>query len=130
MYLTSLDVRDVRNIVHASISPGPGFNLFYGLNGAGKTSLLESIAILSTGRSFRAGKIGSVIRSDQDSLMIAAEIRRQQDAPGDRIGLQRGRQETTVRINGQTINKISALAKSLPCAVSYTHLTLPTICSV
>ncbi len=115
MRLTSLDVNNVRNIEHVQISPAPGFNLFFGKNGAGKTSLLEAIAILSTGRSFRSGKVGTVIRSSQDQLTISAEVRTVLELASNRIGIQRGLKETVVRINGENVNRISALAKALPC---------------
>ncbi|MEM7565102.1 MAG: DNA replication and repair protein RecF, partial [Pseudomonadota bacterium] len=118
MILASLDVSDVRNLEHVTLVPAPGFNLFYGDNGAGKTSLLEAISILSTGRSFRAGKISTVIRADRDQLVISAQLKDAANTvAGSRIGIQRGRKETTVRIDGQNINRVSALAKALPCVI-------------
>ena len=117
MRLTSVDVRDVRNLAHVTLRPASGFNLFYGDNGAGKTSLLESISILSTGKSFRAGKISTIIRGEANHLTVSADIENFDTGVNQRIGIQRGRSETLVRIDGESINRISALAMALPCVI-------------
>ena len=38
------------------IVPAPTINVMHGENGSGKTSVLESIHLLATGRSFRTSK--------------------------------------------------------------------------
>jgi len=63
MHLTTLDVANVRNLASVQLEPGDGINYLYGDNGAGKTSLLEAISLLSVGRSFRSGKISTIIAS-------------------------------------------------------------------
>ena len=54
MSLSQLEVLGFRNIQQAVVAPSPGVNGFFGLNGSGKTSLLESIYLLGNFRSFRA----------------------------------------------------------------------------
>ena len=43
MRLTQLVIAGFRNLETVRIEPGNRFNLFYGLNGQGKTNLLEAI---------------------------------------------------------------------------------------
>lgn len=115
MRLTSIDVRSVRNLSDISIQPGPGLNIFYGPNGSGKTSLLEAISILSSGRSFRAGKIGSIIQNEADSLIVSAEVHNEKKSTNTRVGISRSNDKVDARIDGRTTNRISELAIALPC---------------
>jgi len=53
MKLDYLQARQVRNLTDVQISPNTEENSIYGENAAGKTTLLESIYLLSKARSFR-----------------------------------------------------------------------------
>jgi len=53
MWLAELAVAGFRNLAEQKITFDPRVNLIFGANGAGKTNLLESIALLASGRSFR-----------------------------------------------------------------------------
>ncbi len=57
----------VRNLKPMTLIPGEKTTFFTGKNGAGKTSVLEAIGLLSTGRSFRNNNKTSFINEDQDS---------------------------------------------------------------
>lgn len=59
-----LEVRDLRNIREAAITLEPGLNVFVGRNAQGKTSLLEAVALLARGRSFRTERVQQLIRQD------------------------------------------------------------------
>ena len=52
--LSSLRIDNVRNLSGISLEGFAGVNILYGSNGAGKTSVLEAIHYLGTGRSFRS----------------------------------------------------------------------------
>jgi len=52
MSLSQLEVLSFRNIQQATLTPSTGVNGFYGDNGSGKTSLLETIYFLGHFRSF------------------------------------------------------------------------------
>jgi len=105
--LTSLDVSSVRNLSSITLEPEPGLNVLYGDNGAGKTSLLEAIAILSSGRSFRAGKIKTVIQNDLNDLTVAASVLNEVSQLETRIGITRGKERTQARINGSNAQRLS-----------------------
>ena len=51
--LDALTLYDFRNYAHLEAQFVPGVNLILGENAQGKTNLLEAVAYLSTGRSFR-----------------------------------------------------------------------------
>ena len=53
MHITRLNIERVRNLKTVALQELQPFNVFYGLNGSGKTSILEAIHLLATGRSFR-----------------------------------------------------------------------------
>ena len=65
MFLEKLYLRKIRNIKEAVLSLNPRTNVIIGENAAGKTTILESIDILSRGRSFRTNKIDSLVRSEE-----------------------------------------------------------------
>ena len=117
MRLSSLAIRGVRNLEHVSMDPGSGINLLFGDNGAGKTSLLESIFILAHGRSFRSGKIQTVVNQNASELSVSALVENQKLRLNNRVGLVRGRNPTQARIDGTPVTRLSELAVTLPCIV-------------
>ncbi|HEX7340986.1 MAG TPA: DNA replication/repair protein RecF [Rhodanobacteraceae bacterium] len=114
MRFEALRVVNVRCLVDVSIKPAPGLNVFVGDNGAGKTSLLEAISLLSRGRSFRRGARDALMRRDADHLQVYGEIR---DASGRlcRLGLGRQAGAWDIRLDGNPIERISDLLRH--CAV-------------
>ncbi len=115
MHLTSLDVRSVRNLQSVSIHPVPGINLFTGENGAGKTSLLEAVSLLSTGRSFRSGAISTIISAEAEELSVIGHIKNELTGSSCISGISRSRDALLAKIDGQTIARLSELASALPC---------------
>ena len=55
-FLKALKINSVRNIEYAELYLSPKINLIHGMNGSGKTSILEAIHLLGMGRSFRTTK--------------------------------------------------------------------------
>ena len=51
MKISHLRILNYRNISSLDIEPSTLFNVIYGKNGSGKTSLLEAISYLGYGRS-------------------------------------------------------------------------------
>jgi len=66
--LTSLDLRDFRNIEETKLQLAPGLNVFFGRNAQGKTALLEAVGLLARGRSFRTDEARSLIRRGSSAL--------------------------------------------------------------
>jgi len=63
-------IKNFRNIKQINLLPGPGLNIIAGNNAQGKTNLLESIFMLSTGTSFRSGKDVNFLKFNADSYII------------------------------------------------------------
>ena len=68
--LSSLVVRDLRGYAELDIAFGPGPQLVWGPNAAGKTSLLEAIVLLAWGRSHRTSTDGELVRWGTDMARI------------------------------------------------------------
>ena len=74
MRLCNIELRDYRNYEALSLEFDPGVNLIVGDNAQGKTNLLEAIAYLGSGRSFRAQKTGEMIRFGADFADISGDV--------------------------------------------------------
>jgi DNA replication and repair protein RecF len=114
--LKRLQVSHLRNLDDVSINLSPDINLFYGQNGSGKTSLLESIALLGLGRSFRSHKIRTIIEHTHAELTVFAEL--SSDDHKVTIGLQKSRSgQNIIRINGVGVQSAISLAQQLPLQI-------------
>jgi DNA replication and repair protein RecF len=74
VHLTKLRLYNYRNIEELEIYPSAGTNLFSGLNGQGKTNLLESIYLLGYGKSFRTSTPKDCIRSGHPECLVEGTI--------------------------------------------------------
>ncbi len=75
MELVSLRATAFRNLVVDTVDLGPGTNLVLGANGAGKTSLLEAIAMLGNLRSFRTNRLRRVARHGATAFALEGVVR-------------------------------------------------------
>ena len=98
MALTRLVLTDFRNHPDAVLTPGKGFVVLTGENGAGKTNVLEAVSLLAPGRGLRRAALGEMARQGGRGGFGVAASREgvdigtgtQPDAPERRL----------VRING------------------------------
>jgi len=74
-----LELVGFRNYASLSFAPDSGLNALVGRNGQGKTSLLEAIHLLLTGRSFRTPRLAECVAWDASEAALAGET-----ADGDR----------------------------------------------
>ena len=74
MKLNNLILQNFRNYEALSLDFAPGVNLIVGRNAQGKTNLLEAIAYLGSGKSFRAQKTGELVRFGTDFADISGEV--------------------------------------------------------
>ncbi len=68
MQLQRVALSNFRNYAELDIEPATGLNVFVGANAQGKSNLLEAIAMLGTGKSFRTSKDADLVR---DGLELA-----------------------------------------------------------
>jgi DNA replication and repair protein RecF len=111
--LDSLTVLDLRGYAALGAEFGAGAHLIWGPNAAGKTSLLEAIALLGWGRSHRTSADGELIRWGRDLARIEGR------AGGDvlEVAIQRSGADGTggrkrIRVNGVG-RRSSALGRTL-----------------
>ena len=113
MRVNSLSINNLRNVKDTKIDLNPSLNCFIGDNGAGKTSILEALAVLSKGRSFRSGQISSLIGPEKEHFQVVSSIETE-SGEGHRLGLERGEDYWSARHNGEDVNQISELTCLLP----------------
>lgn len=70
MRLEEIFLVNFRNYERQFFSPGPRVNMITGLNGRGKTNLMEAIALVATGRSFRTNSIKDVIQFGKETSYL------------------------------------------------------------
>jgi len=103
----------LRNLRSVDIELHPGINLFLGKNGAGKTSVLESIVVLAKGRSFRAGQTSSLIGPEDELFRVVARTGHAGSAE-QVLGIERTRTDWRARRNGNEVKQLGELAVHLP----------------
>ena len=108
-------VSDFRCIETAELTFSPDFNLIYGPNASGKTSLLEALAYLGRGKSFRGASTGNLVRHGASEFVLFGET--ELDGLGRRLGVRNSREGLEVRIDGSGEGGVAALVEALPLQV-------------
>jgi DNA replication and repair protein RecF len=113
MRVKSFKINNLRNIDSCQIQPNPCLNCFIGDNGAGKTSILEALVVLSKGRSFRTGQVSSLLGPQQPHFQIISEIESSSQTL-HMLGMERGVDHWSARHNGEDVAQLSDLTELLP----------------
>lgn len=111
--IKNLQIDRLRNIQHSKLVFSSSYNLIYGQNGSGKTSLLEAIYILGHGKSFRGSRSQSLIQHGQDDFILYGEALLDDDATYH-IGVEKTLFRTKIKINGLRQENSSELASYFP----------------
>lgn len=114
MSISQLDVYSFRNIAALRLSPHSRWNVVFGENGSGKTSLLEALSMVSSGRSFRTRDINALIHYGEEALTLFARTL------ADRtISIKKSKSDMLVWIDQKSCSKRSELAQLVPCQLFY-----------
>ena len=112
MALHTLYIQNLRIIEHLELSLAQDATLFYGENGAGKTSILEAIDFLSRGRTFRSRNLGPILRNESEQIIVSGTV-----IEGERtttLGIQKSVDEIKLHCDQQKIQSIATHASYLP----------------
>ncbi len=115
MWIQKLNIKNVRSIQDVSLEFCPGFNIIIGDNASGKTSLLESLSLLSSGRSFRSAHISEVISHKHESALVNATLNDSNSII--KMGIDKSQSKTLIRINQKDIYSQAELSSHLPITI-------------
>lgn len=116
MHVKRLKLINFRNYKGLDIKLNDKINVFLGNNAQGKTNLLESIYVASSGKSFRTNKDSELINLDKDISYIAVEIEKNNIDKMIEIKLEKNKSKR-VRINKIELDRISDLVGILNVVV-------------
>lgn len=74
MHLQKILIKDFRNFKNTTLIPSKNFNYFFGMNGAGKTNLLEAVYFLINLQSFKKVQRNELINHDSDGMYLRGEF--------------------------------------------------------
>lgn len=113
MRLTHVRLFDFRNYRELELQPAPGLNVFVGANAQGKSNLLEAVAMLGTGKSFRTSRDADVVAYGHDVGTIAGEGLVRAGAVHLGCTIARGHSTTrkTYTLNGRPVRYATFLGK-------------------
>lgn len=115
MALKNLKCTDFRCLEYTELDFSCGNNLIYGPNASGKTSILEAVAYLGRGRSFRGASTRELIRHDAEEFVLFG--RADNGSREESLGVRNSRAGLEVHTNGEKRNSAAALAEALPLQV-------------
>lgn len=112
MWLGSLNVERVRNLVNIQIKPTDRVNIIHGNNASGKTAILESICLLSKARSFRTPFIKEVIQHNQADLIVSGKLNNRDDQLIN-TAIRKSGNKTEIKYDGKQVKTVSKQARNL-----------------
>lgn len=113
--LSRLEINGVRNLSSVALDELARVNVFYGSNGAGKTSVLEAINILGLARSFRGTQLQPVIQYKSPACTVFGQLIPVSGQAAVALGVKRSRRGGhKIRIAGNDEKSLVRLAEMLP----------------
>lgn len=106
MYIKKLNLTNFRNYKNESLEFKNGLNIIYGLNGQGKTNIIEAIYFFQSGRSYRALKDRECVKFGEDYSKIEANFEKSAGKSDSLIFLSDSK---SVKINGCLIDRLSEI---------------------
>jgi len=91
------------------------FNLVYGANASGKTSVLEAVAYLGRGKSFRGAATNSLIRHGESEFVLFGKV--ENSGVASSVGVRNSAAGLEVRIDGTSDGGSAGLATALPLQI-------------
>jgi DNA replication and repair protein RecF len=114
MNIARLSILNFRNINELDITFNSDFNIFYGLNGQGKTSILEAIYVLSLSKSFRSNSDRLLINHNNKYFDLNGFFYQKTSQQCDIRIFFSPKDGKNIYINSERITKVSKLVGQVP----------------
>jgi DNA replication and repair protein RecF len=111
-HLTATNFRCLKNV---EFEADPQFNLVHGANASGKTSLLEAIAYLGRGKSFRGASPQDLVRHGESEFLLLGKV--QTESRLATVGVRNSKDGLEVKVDGDRETSAAALADLLPLQI-------------
>ena len=115
MPIRTFSAQHFRCLTSVEFEPDPHYNLIYGPNASGKTSVLEALAYLGRGKSFRGAATANLVQHGEEAFVLFGRV-----DDGERrsnVGVRNSAAGLEVRIDGESGGGAAALAAALPLQV-------------
>lgn len=112
MYVSELTLQNYRNLRNITVNFNKKGNIFYGVNGIGKTNLLEAIAYQAYGKSFKAAADSDLINYEADFFRISAKFYLHYGEYSFEAAVN-SKGQKKIRINNVQVSRLSELYKML-----------------
>ena len=113
MRVAAIEIRHLRVLDGINVEFSPRANVLVGSNGSGKSSVLEAIHIMGSGRSFRSHRLRDVVTHGKSSLRIVGRTIGD-DGISETIGIEHAPEGLRIRRGGVDIRAASELAAFMP----------------
>lgn len=107
MIIEQIRLKNFRNYEDVDVHFEKGVNIITGVNGAGKTNLVEAIYFLSLARSFRTTEDNTLIKNNGDFALIDAVVKK--GAILDKLKIVISKEGKKVEVNNNKVSKLSSL---------------------
>lgn len=114
MRVETLRLAGVRILAEAELELAAGGNLIIGANGSGKSSVLEGLFLLSSGRSFRPGRPDAWVRKGSEQASCWANLRDELSQSCHGLGWLREGRGWQARVDGEPVQRLSELFAHCP----------------
>lgn len=117
-FIESLKLRNFRCYDYVALdSLSSGLVVLYGVNGAGKTNILEAVSLLAPGRGLRGARVRDIQKQNDapQSWAVSARIDNKYGSTTIGTGVKPQTEKRVVRINGENAKSQSALSEYLAC---------------
>jgi DNA replication and repair protein RecF len=113
MHLQQLTTFNHRNLENQTITFCEELNFVSGLNGQGKSNLLEAIFLLGHGKSFRTSTISELVRNTKSEGSVFGTLQRRGVNLELGVAIRNGRRSYSV--NGEKVQQLAKYLGNFPC---------------
>jgi DNA replication and repair protein RecF len=113
--IQEFSAQDFRCLAKIELQADPAFNLIYGANASGKTSILEALAYLGRGKSFRGAQTSNLVRHGEREFVLFGRV--DDSGRGSNVGVRNSADGLEVRIDGESGGGAAELAAALPLQI-------------